>query len=43
VPAVDLKDSVTPKGLIALQVHGVGNRSEPMEVRWRNIMLQELK
>ena len=43
VPAVDLKDSVTPKGLIALQVHGVGNKTEPLEVRWRNIMIQELK
>jgi hypothetical protein len=42
VPAVDLKDSVTPKGLIALQVHGVGRREEPLEVRWRNIRIQEL-
>lgn len=43
VPAADLKDSVTPKGLIALQVHGVGGREEPLEVRWRNIRIQELK
>jgi hypothetical protein len=43
VPAVDLKDSVTPKGLIALQVHGVGARTEPLEVRWRNIRIQELQ
>jgi hypothetical protein len=43
VPAADLKDSVTPKGLIALQVHGVGAREEPLEVRWRNIRIQELK
>jgi Domain of Unknown Function (DUF1080) len=42
VPAVDLKDGVTPKGLIALQVHGVGKREEPLEVRWRNIRIQEL-
>lgn len=42
VPAVDLKDSVTPQGLIALQVHGVGKREEPLEVRWRNIRLKEL-
>ena len=42
VPAVDLKDSMTPKGLIALQVHGVGKREEPLEVRWRNIRIQEL-
>lgn len=42
VPAVDLKDSMTPKGLIALQVHGVGGRQEPLEVRWRNIRIKEL-
>jgi 3-keto-disaccharide hydrolase len=42
VPAVDLKDGMTPKGVIALQVHGVGMREEPMEVRWRNIRIKEL-
>lgn len=41
VPASDLKDGLTPKGFIALQVHGVGNREEPLEVRWRNIRIQE--
>jgi hypothetical protein len=42
VPAADLTDSVTPSGFIALQVHGVGDRREPLEVRWRNIRIQEL-
>jgi hypothetical protein len=42
VPAADLKDSMTPSGFIALQVHGVGERSEPLEVRWRNIRIREL-
>jgi hypothetical protein len=42
VPAADLKDSLSPSGFIALQVHGVGNKEEPLEVRWRNIRLQEL-
>jgi hypothetical protein len=42
VPAADLKDDLTPRGFIALQVHGVGNRTEPLEVRWRNITIQEL-
>lgn len=42
VPAVDLKDNLTAKGLIALQVHQVGAREEPMEVRWRNIKIKEL-
>jgi hypothetical protein len=41
VPAVDIKDGLTPKGFIALQVHGVGKREEPLEVRWRNIRIQE--
>jgi hypothetical protein len=42
VPAVDLKDGMTAKGVIALQVHGVGKREEPLEVRWRNIRIKEL-
>jgi len=42
VPAVDLKDSLTPKGVIALQVHGVGKREDPLDVSWRNIKIQEL-
>jgi hypothetical protein len=43
VPAADLKDDADPKGFIALQVHGVGKKTEPLEVRWRNIRLKELK
>jgi Domain of Unknown Function (DUF1080) len=42
VPAADLQDDVTPRGFIALQVHGVGKNEEPLEVRWRNIRIQEL-
>lgn len=42
VPAADLKDDMTPEGLIALQVHGVGANTEPLEVRWRNIRIQDL-
>jgi len=42
VPAADLKDALTPRGLIALQVHGVGDKAEPLEVRWRNIRIQDL-
>ncbi len=42
VPAADLKDGMTPAGFIALQVHGVGDRTEPLEVRWRNIRIREL-
>lgn len=43
VPAADLKDDMTPTGFIALQVHGVGDKKDPLEVRWRNITIQELK
>ncbi len=42
VPAADLKDDMTPTGLIALQVHGVGAEKESREVRWRTIRIQEL-
>ena len=42
VPAADLHDALTPSGFIALQVHGVGKKTEAMEVRWRNIRLQDL-
>jgi hypothetical protein len=41
VLAADLRDDMTPKGFIALQVHGVGEKDEPMEVRWRRIRIQE--
>lgn len=43
VPAADFKDAVTAKGFIALQVHGVGKKAEPMEVRWKNLKIKELK
>jgi hypothetical protein len=43
VPAADLKDSVTPSGFIALQVHAVKDPKEPLEVRFRNLRIKELK
>ncbi len=42
VPAADLKDGFTPAGLIALQVHGIGDKQDKLEVRWRNIRIKEL-
>ena len=36
------KDSMTRKGVIGLQVHGVGNDATPYEVWWRNIRIKEL-
>ena len=41
IPAADLKNDMTAEGFIALQVHGVGARTDAMQVRWRNIRLQE--
>ena len=45
VPAADLHDSATAKGFIALQVHAIGKdkTKEGLEVRFRNVRLQELK
>ena len=43
VPAADLTDDADPKGFIALQVHGIGKKTDTLEVRWRNIRLKELK
>lgn len=43
VAAADIRDGLTPKGFIALQVHGVGKRTDPLEVRWRNIRIQEIQ
>ncbi len=39
----DLRDDVTRAGFIGLQVHGVGDRADPLRVQWRNIRLRELK
>lgn len=41
VPAADLRDAMTLSGFIALQVHGTSEK-EPMQVRWRNIRIQDL-
>ena len=40
VPAADLRDSMTPKGFIGLQVHGTGTAG--LKVRWRNLRIQVL-
>jgi hypothetical protein len=42
VLAAELKDSMTPAGFIGLQVHGIGNKPDKLEVRWRNLRLKEL-
>ncbi|MGD0744196.1 MAG: DUF1080 domain-containing protein [Verrucomicrobiota bacterium] len=44
-PRAEIYDSLTPSGLIALQVHGVGNAMEKvgLKVHFRNIRLREIK
>jgi len=42
VPGVVLVDGATPAGFIGLQVHGVGDRADPLEVRWRGLRLAPL-
>ena len=42
VPCADLRDSMDAKGIIGLQVHGVGRDFKPYQVRWRNIRIKEL-
>lgn len=42
VRAADLIDDETSEGFIGLQVHGVGNREDPLQVRYRNIRIQDL-
>lgn len=38
----ELTDDMTRTGFIGLQVHGVGTRTDPLEVRWRNLRIREL-
>ncbi len=38
----DLHDAMTKSGFIGLQVHGVGKRTDPLKVQWRNLRLREL-
>ncbi len=45
VPRADITDSLTPRGLIGLQVHGVGNDANKvgLKVSFRNIRLREFQ
>lgn len=40
IPCVDLRDGMTSRGVIGLQVHGVRNDAPTYEVRWRNIRIK---
>ncbi len=43
-PCAAIKDSMTLRGFIALQVHGIGNdkTKEGAQVRWRNITIKDM-
>ncbi len=43
VPASVLLDGSVRTGFIGLQVHGVGDRTEPLRIRWRDIRLKTIK
>jgi Domain of Unknown Function (DUF1080) len=43
VPCSDFTDDVDQRGLIGLQVHGIGKGEGPYQVRWRNVRIKELK
>ncbi|MCU0786178.1 MAG: DUF1080 domain-containing protein, partial [Verrucomicrobia bacterium] len=44
-PRADLTDSLTPRGIIGLQVHGVGKDTKKvgLKVSFRNVRLREIK
>ncbi len=41
VPCADFEDAMTARGVIGLQVHGVGKDTTPYQVKWRNIRILE--
>jgi len=43
-PCADIRDSLTPRGFIALQVHGIGKNEavRGAQVRWRNLRITDL-
>jgi hypothetical protein len=43
-PCASIKDSMTPAGFIALQVHSIGKdkATDGSQVRWRNLRIQEV-
>lgn len=44
VPAASLVDSVTPNGIIALQVHSIGDAKDAdKEIKWKNIRIKTNK
>ncbi|MDA3923305.1 MAG: DUF1080 domain-containing protein [Kiritimatiellae bacterium] len=42
IPVAELVDDANKKGIIGLQVHGVGSNTTPMSIKWRNLRIMEL-
>ena len=42
VAAAEVFDTRRLSGFIGLQVHGVGNRQDPLEIRWRRLRVRDL-
>ena len=44
VPRADIKDSLSPRGFVALQVHTIGKAKDKdgLQVRWRNLRIREI-
>ncbi len=43
VPTAEVMDATTLRGFIGLQVHGVGDRADPLEVQFRNLRIREIR
>lgn len=42
MPTADFTDGRDHEGLIGLQVHAIAKGTGPYEVRWKDVMVQEL-
>ena len=41
-PRADFEDDLTPEGFIALQIHGVGEKTDALYCRWRKLSIKPL-
>ena len=43
IPCADFHDDTDASGIIGLQVHGIKAGDPPLQVRWKNVRIRELK
>lgn len=43
IPVADVYDAERTTGHLGFQVHGVGERTDPLEVAWRHVRIRELR